>query len=137
MLRLLLRRSLLTLQKVPATRFPTTFNSSITRSCSQQTHRLELGKIDDQHKKFQLSYTCKKCNHKNSHIISKLAYEKGVVIVKCSGCENNHLIADNLKWFKDTNTNIEDILKEKGEEVRRFDGSEILELLKKEEDNKS
>lgn len=85
-------------------------------------------------KKFQLYYTCKKCNSRNAHLISKLAYEKGVVIVKCSGCNNNHLIADNMKWFKDDKTNIEDLMKEKGESVKRvsLDGSEILELLEKE-----
>lgn len=44
----------------------------------------------------------------------------GVVIVRCDGCENLHLIADNLKWFGDER-NIEEILREKGEEVRHLD----------------
>lgn len=57
----------------------------------------------------------------------------GVVIVRCSGCENNHLVADNLGWFRDQKTNIEDILKEKGEQVTKVNvgSKEVLELINK------
>ena len=131
--RVAFRRSLSAFQRVTVSRQRLPIYNHAVKLCSSvATNRIELGKINELERKFQLFYTCKKCNNRNSHLISKLAYEKGVVIVKCTGCQNNHLIADNLKWFKDDKTNIEEILREKGEEVKRIsvDGSEIIELLK-------
>lgn len=55
-----------------------------------------LGKIKP---KLFLAFTCKRCNARIEKHISKTAYTKGVVIVRCDGCEENHLIADNLGWF--------------------------------------
>lgn len=39
---------------------------------------------------------CRNCETRQMKQFSKLAYEKGIVIVKCSGCDKRHLIADNL-----------------------------------------
>ena len=82
--------------------------------------------------KMELHYTCTVCNKRNEKkVISKLAYTKGVVIVKCEGCSNNHLIADNLGWWPELEAkgikNIEDLLRSKGESVKRIASTEYLE----------
>ncbi|KAG5310519.1 DNLZ protein, partial [Acromyrmex insinuator] len=82
-------------------------------------------------------FTCKKCQTRTSKLISKLAYNKGVVIVRCEGCKNNHLIADNLGWFSEIGkrTNIEKIMELKGETVRKIMNDEdgYYEAVLKEE----
>ncbi|CAG8507489.1 24446_t:CDS:1, partial [Cetraspora pellucida] len=47
--------------------------------------------------------------------MSKQAYNHGVVIIECSSCKNNHLIADHLGWFRDKRITIEDLMLEQGE----------------------
>ena len=42
----------------------------------------------------------------------------GIVCVRCA-CDHQHLIADNLGWFGDA-VNIEQMLAERGEEVKRI-----------------
>lgn len=81
--------------------------------------------------KMQIIFTCTVCNTRNNRRFSKISYEKGIVIVECDGCNNNHLIADNLGWFPDTGCkNIEQILSAKGEKVKRIDGSWEITLNK-------
>ena len=86
--------------------------SKDTPSASQH-----IGSIKVDKPQYMLAFTCKKCDHRSSHTISKQAYHHGTVMVKCPKCNNRHLIADHLKIFHDSHITIEDIMKAKGETV--------------------
>ncbi|KAJ1504136.1 hypothetical protein HMI54_007384 [Coelomomyces lativittatus] len=47
-------------------------------------------------KKVLLAFTCTVCTTRLTKSISHHSYTKGVVLVRCSGCHNLHLIADHL-----------------------------------------
>lgn len=80
-------------------------------------------KISDEvaSRKFQLQYTCKLCDTRNVIKVNRIAYRKGIVIAKCKGCENKHLIADNLNWlsgfdYDNGEKNIEQYMENRNEE---------------------
>jgi len=85
--------------------------------------------------KFELQYTCKVCETRNTHRVSRLAYRHGVVIAMCKGCQSRHLIADNLGWldhkggFEGDINDIEDFFASKGDEeaVNRV-SSDVFDL---------
>lgn len=76
-------------------------------------------------------FTCTECETRAAKRFTRLAYETGVVIIQCPGCQNRHLIADNLGWFREAGTNVEALLAEKGEQVARLaaDGQIDIETL--------
>ncbi|EIW79038.1 zf-DNL-domain-containing protein [Coniophora puteana RWD-64-598 SS2] len=113
------------------------FNSSSSKPPSDQpaaeassslsVSSSEPVKIDPLEPRYSMTFTCtaEDCDrHRSTHTFTKRAYQTGIVIIQCPGCQNRHLIADNLGWFKDSTeegklSNIEDILKARGEQVRR------------------
>lgn len=75
-----------------------------------------------------MAFTCGKCETKQARTFSKDSYDKGVVMLRCGGCDSLHLVADNLGWFRDGKTNIEDIMREKGEKVIRHTDDNSVEF---------
>jgi protein import protein ZIM17 len=56
---------------------------------------------------YVLSFTCNQCQTRSIRSFTKHAYHKGVVMVRCGGCEGIHLVADNIGWFDDKPINVE------------------------------
>ncbi|KAL1295189.1 uncharacterized protein LOC107619509 isoform X2 [Arachis ipaensis] len=63
-------------------------------------------------------FTCKVCETRSVKTVCRESYEKGVVVARCGGCNNLHLIADRLGWFGEPGS-IEDYLAAQGEEVKK------------------
>jgi len=54
-------------------------------------------------------FTCGRCNTRAVKSFSRQAYENGVVLVDCPGCQVRHVIADRKGWFGNAGS-VEDFL---------------------------
>ena len=68
---------------------------------------------------YQLTFTCIPCGERSAHKISKQGYHHGSVLITCPGCHNRHVISDHLLIFGDAKVTVEDLLREKGQLVKR------------------
>ena len=73
--------------------------------------------------RFTLVYTCNRCETRNAISVSRVAWNEGVVIGKCMGCDARHMLADNAGLTDQTNSsrfsNVVNDAIAKGETVRR------------------
>ncbi|KAF7086990.1 hypothetical protein CFC21_090218 [Triticum aestivum] len=65
-------------------------------------------------------FTCKVCETRSVKMASRDSYDNGVVVARCGGCNNLHLMADRLGWFGQPGS-IEDFLAEQGQDVKKGD----------------
>ncbi|EGG14998.1 Zim17-type zinc finger-containing protein [Cavenderia fasciculata] len=79
--------------------------------------------------RYYIEFTCtykgpemkEECGYRSKKTFSKHAYHKGVVIIKCEGCEKLHLIADHLGWSGyDGGKTIEEWMEQKGVPIQRY-----------------
>jgi mitochondrial protein import protein ZIM17 len=83
-------------------------------------------------KKLAIIFTCTVCNTRSAKQFTEKAYQNGVVIVQCPGCQNRHLIADNLGFFEDCEEdggwNIEKAMEKMGEHVKVITNDNVMEV---------
>ncbi|EPE26172.1 hypothetical protein GLAREA_02084 [Glarea lozoyensis ATCC 20868] len=77
---------------------------------------------------YWITFTCTPCSHRSSHKISKQGYHRGSVLITCPECRNRHVISDHLQIFGDKNMTIEDLMKERGQLVKKGTLSEDGDL---------
>ncbi|CAA0825324.1 Zim17-type zinc finger protein [Striga hermonthica] len=97
-------------------------NTSLGSEKNNQTTHVKLNvnsnlKVSERHDLAML-FTCKVCEARSLKTACRDSYEKGVVIARCDGCGNLHLIADRLGWFGEPGS-VEDFLAARGEEVKK------------------
>ncbi|KAI0188368.1 DNL zinc finger-domain-containing protein [Xylaria flabelliformis] len=68
---------------------------------------------------YKLVFTCVPCGERSSHQVSKQGYHHGSVLITCPSCRNRHIISDHLNIFGDRKITVEDLLREKGQLVKR------------------
>ncbi|KAF7559536.1 hypothetical protein G7046_g4618 [Stylonectria norvegica] len=74
---------------------------------------------EPRHDYYQLSFTCVPCGFRSHHNVSKQGYHKGSTLITCPDCRNRHVISDHLNIFGDKKFTIEDLMREKGQLVKR------------------
>jgi protein import protein ZIM17 len=82
-------------------------------------------------KKLAIIFTCTVCDTRSAKQFTENAYRNGVVIVKCPGCQSQHLIADNLGFFEDQEDggwNIEKAMAKMGDNVKVVTDDNVFEV---------
>lgn len=98
--------------------------NSLNDPSSQKASRMGGPGIGPAGAEMVAAFTCGQCDFRMVKRFSKHAYTKGIVVVECPSCRVKHLLADNLGWWEGEATNIEEILKAKGESFVHLGGGD-------------
>ena len=80
-------------------------------------------------RKLAIVFTCTVCETRSAKQFTEQAYNHGVVIVRCPGCANLHLIADRLGYFEDGDWDLESIMAKAGQEkVKTITDDNVFEM---------
>lgn len=61
------------------------------------TPTAEAGEEPAQRPSYELVFTCKPCGDRSAHVVTKQAYHKGTILIRCPKCNAHHVLADHLK----------------------------------------
>ena len=86
----------------------------LNRGNSSSSSSSDDNATGEKKKELYMVFTCNKCETRSTKGFSKRAYNYGVVIVTCPGCESKHVVADRLGWFGEKG-DVGDFIKEKTE----------------------
>jgi|UPI000581AEC3 hypothetical protein len=95
---------------------------------SAGTYELKIPGAETGGRKLAIVFTCTVCNTRSAKQFSEQAYNRGVVIVRCPGCQNLHLIADRLGYFDEGEFDLNSIAETAGEQIKTFTDGNILEM---------
>ncbi|KAJ4394352.1 hypothetical protein N0V93_003569 [Gnomoniopsis smithogilvyi] len=68
---------------------------------------------------YELTFTCVPCGSRSAHTISKQGYHHGSILITCPSCRNRHVISDHLQIFGNKKITVEELMKERGQLVKR------------------
>lgn len=101
----------------------------LSRTIQQRLRFSDVPGVKLEGPKFIMIYTCKVCETRSAKKISKFAYEEGIVVVRCGGCSNLHLIADRKGLYEFGGFDLNKYLLEKeGKGVKVINDENVMEL---------
>ncbi|KAI1382472.1 DNL zinc finger-domain-containing protein [Hypoxylon crocopeplum] len=96
---------------------PSSRTPEVSASSSPSEPEAKPRKLLEPH--YELTFTCVPCGGRSTHAISKQGYHKGSVLITCPSCRNRHVISDHLDIFGNRKITVEDLMREKGQLVKR------------------